>query len=103
MSAQTKIKQEVKRLQSPAYIKSIEKAINLYLNNLMQLTREECTFLKEEDFTLLTLLYAGLKTNAVCLLMGINDVNYYKRKSRIKKRILDSETPHKTLFLNHLS
>lgn len=92
------IKKEIDRLRSPKNLKNIEDAVNHYLGGIMTMLREECPFLKEEDFRFLSLVYAGFSVRAVCLFTGIKYKLFYLKKSRLIKRILDSSAPHRELF-----
>lgn len=69
----------------------------------MSILREECPFFKEEEYVFLSLVYAGLSVRAVCLFVGIKYKLFYLRKSRLSRRIEESDAPHKELFLDKLS
>lgn len=96
------IKQELKKLRSKKSLKEIESAVDRYMGDIMTLLRRECPFLKEENLTFLTLIYAGFSVRAVCTLMDIKYKLFYLRKSRLAKRIAESDAPHKDFFLSKL-
>lgn len=98
-----KIEKELNKLISPKNIETIEQKVNLYLGNIVDILRKECTFLKEDDITFLTLIYAGFSPRAVCLFTNIKYKNFYLKKSRIIKRIAESDAPHRDLLLKKLS
>lgn len=97
-----KIEKELKKLLSPKSIETIEKTVNLYLGDIVKLLRNECSFLKDDDFSFLTLIYAGFSARAVCLFTNIKFKNFYLKKDRIIKKIADSDAPHKALFLDKI-
>ena len=96
------IKQELKKLRSKKSLKEIETAVDRYMGGIMTLMRQECDFLKDDNFTFLALIYAGFSVRTICTLMDIKYKLFYLRKSRLAKRIADSDAPHKGLFLSKL-
>ncbi|MBD5257191.1 MAG: hypothetical protein HDS52_00650 [Barnesiella sp.] len=97
------IEDELKKLQSKKNLKQLEDALNNYFGGIMTLLRTECTFLKEEDYTFLSLIFAGFSVRAVCLFTNIKYKHFYLKKSRLTKKIMESDAPHKDTFLNKLS
>lgn len=97
------IEQELEKLQSKKSLRQLEDAVNNYLGGIMSLLRNECPFLKENDFTFLSLIFAGFSVRAVCLFTNIKYKLFYLKKSRLTKKISESEAPHKHMFLNKLS
>lgn len=93
------IDKEFKRLRSRKHQREIEKAVDTYFNGIITLLREQCPFLSEEDITLMTLTYAGFSSRAVCLFMDIKYKLYYLKKTRIIKRIENSDAPDKERFI----
>lgn len=93
------IDKEFKRLRSRKHLREIEKAVDTYFNGIITLLREQCPFLSEEDITLMTLTYAGFSSRAVCLFMDIKYKLYYLKKTRIIKRIENSDAPDKETFI----
>lgn len=96
------IKKEIKRLKAPKNLRQIESSVNTHLGGIMSLLREECAFLKEEEYVFLSLIYAGFSVRAICLITDIKYKMFYLRKSRILKRIAESDAPHKDLFKNKM-
>lgn len=58
--------------------------------------------MKEDDYTFLSLVFAGFSVRAVCLFSGIKYKLFYLKRSRLGKRISLSDAPHKELFLQKL-
>ncbi|MDE7375221.1 MAG: hypothetical protein K2N16_00050 [Muribaculaceae bacterium] len=98
VASQARIEKELKKLRTTKSLKDIEAAVDANMGGIMALLRQECDFLKEDDFVFLSLVYAGLSAKAVCLFTDIKYKNFYQKKSRLSKRIADSEAPHKDLF-----
>ena len=96
------IETEIQKQSTRKNLAEIESAVNLYMGGIMSQLRKECDFLKEDDFTFISLVYAGLSVRAICLFTGIKYKNYYLKKSRLYKRIESSNAPSKELFLQHL-
>ncbi len=97
------IENELKKLRSPKSLKQLENAVDNYLGGIMSCLRNECPYLKESDYTFLSLVFAGFSVRAVCLFTDIKYKLFYLKKSRLTKRISDSEAPHKKIFLEKLS
>ena len=96
------IEGELKKFRNPKNLKQIEIAVDDYLGGIMALLRAECSFLKEEDFIFLSLLISGFSVRAVCLFTDIKYKLFYLKKSRLIRRIDDSNAPHKSLFLDKI-
>ena len=81
----------------------IESTVNQFKQNIMAKARTDFHNLKEEDFRLLCYLYAGFSSNTISLLMNYEKVDtVYSRKSRLKRKIENSESPMKKFFLDNL-
>ena len=98
-----RIEVELEKLRSPKSLKQFEDMVNSYRGDIMSKLRKECPFLKEADFTFLSLVFAGFSVRAVCLFTDIKYKLFYLKKSRITKKIASSDAPHKELFLEKLS
>ena len=103
ISVLNNIGKELDRLRSKKNLKHIETAVDTYMGNIMSMLRRECSFLKEEDFVLLSLLFAGLSVRAICILLNMNYKLVYLKKSRLSKRIMASDAPHKELFVSRIN
>lgn len=102
VAALSNIKQELDKLKSSKNLKEIETAVDTYMGNIMTLLRQECTFLKEDDFRFLCLVFAGMSAKSVCLFMDIKHKLFYLKRDRLFKRIADSTATHKELFLSKI-
>lgn len=96
------IEKELKKIRTNKSIKEIEISVNTYMGNIMTLLREECTFLKEDDYVFISLVYAGLSVRAVCLFTGIKYKFFYVKRARLMQRIISSGVPHSLMFAEKL-
>ena len=93
----------VKSLSDNQEYRIIESTVNQFKQDIMSKVRTELHDLKEEDFRLLCYLYAGFSSNTISLLMNYKKVDtVYSRKSRLKRKIENSESPMKKFFLDNL-
>lgn len=96
------IEKEIQKLRKPANIRNIEKAVDECMGRIASRLRQECPFLKEQDITFITLLYAGFSPRAVCIFTDIKLKYYYNKKKRLADRIEASDAPGKALFISKM-
>ena len=94
---------EIQKLRSPQNLLKIEDAVNLYMDNIIYRLRQQCTFLKADEITLITLIVAGLSSRAVCMFTSTNYKYFFVKKKRILEKIMNSSAPDKVLFKSYLS
>lgn len=97
-----KIDAEISDLKTQKQIDEIERSVNICYNNLMTRLREQCPFFNKEQYTILTLIYAGLDNHAIRLITGIEYKAYYQRRKRIKDKIKEHNPPDAADFLEKL-
>ena len=97
------IENELKKLRSKKGLEQIEKAVDNYMGGIMKRLRQECPFLKENDYVFISLVFAGFSVRAVCMFTEIKYKLYYLKKSRLSKRISESDAPGKALFLSKMN
>lgn len=73
---------------SPIEREKLEIIVNKYKNNVMQRVRIELPNLKETDYLIITLAYAGFSAKAISLFTGENAKRVYNVRYRLKKTIL---------------
>ena len=99
----TLVKGEIEKLRTDKkYIQQLESIVNHYNNNLMQVTRDTLPQLSEMDFRLLCFIYSGFSAKAISVFTGDSVGNIYMKKSRLKTRIMQSESPNKEFILENL-
>lgn len=79
---------------------NIESIINSCHNNAMEKLRNEITFLKDDDYKLLCYIFAGFSNQAIAVFTNSEVGAVATRKSRLKSKIVKSDTPHKELFVS---
>ena len=94
------IKKEVDNVTSENGIQEIVSAVDTYMGGIITLLKNECSFLKDSDINYIALVYAGFTVKAVCLFLNIKYQNFFVKKSRLIKRIKNSEAIHKDLFIS---
>lgn len=87
------VQKEIEKMRNPDNIRQIEASVNLYLGGVLARLKEECPFLRQEDVTLLALIYSGLSPRSISFMLGFKLKTFYTKKSRLKNRILASN-PH---------
>ena len=97
------IERELKRISSKRSLQKIEEEVNKFLDNIMTRIRKECVFLNEKDFIFIMLIYAGFSVRAICLFTDIKYGNFYVKKSRLIKKISESNVRDKEEFIEKLS
>lgn len=91
------------RLSSdPAAKKEMEEIVDTVNDNIIAKLRAQFPRFKVSDIDLLCYIYAGFSAPIISLLTGDSVANVYNRKSRLKSRIANSDTPDKDLFLNEM-
>ncbi|MDE7414287.1 MAG: hypothetical protein K2N05_10965 [Muribaculaceae bacterium] len=90
---------EIKSWATPKKIKQIEKTIDKYMDNACMKFREQCSFVKEENFILVFYLWAGFSPKTISYLFSLNLKTIYTTRSRIIKKIECSDLPDKEIFL----
>ena len=93
---------EIKKLGNRDSLQEIEDSVNLYMDDIAKKLREECKFLKPDDYTFLILQYAGFTTRAVCMIMGLSRKNFYMKRTRLEKRIIESGAPDKEILVKYI-
>lgn len=81
----------------------LEHLVNVSSENIMQRLREQLPHLKPQEYQLLCYHYAGLTTGLIALLMQESVATIYKRRSRLRQRILQSEAPDRRFFVDKMS
>lgn len=102
---QIKIFEEIKTLieniSNEAYIKELISIINKYNDNLITKINQQLN-LGEKDLLLYSYLCAGFSSRSISLLTGDKLENIYNRKSRLKARIIKSNSIDMELFISFI-
>ena len=79
-------------------IADIENSVNICKDNAMAKLREEFPKLKEEEYKLLCYVFAGFSNQAIAVFTKSDSGMVATRKSRLKSKILNANTPNRDLF-----
>lgn len=83
-------------------LESLEIIVNAYKDNVIILLRQEFPKLKPKDIQFMCYWYAGFSPNTMSLLLDEKIENIYNRKSRMRRRLDESASTYRVLFLEHL-
>jgi hypothetical protein len=96
------IEQEIDKIKGGKSMEDIAKSVDKYMDNIVSRLKDQCSFFKDEDITFISLIYAGFSPRSICLLTGIKQANYYKKRERLIKRIATSDAINKEEFVQKL-
>ncbi len=100
----TKVRKEIEQLSTDKkFLAQLEETVNKYKGNVMRIVRESMPQFSEMDFRLLCFMYAGFSAKAISVFTNDSIANIYKKKSRFKDRIAESEAADKEVLLDYLS
>ncbi len=100
LSSVASIEKEINKIVNRKNIGSIEESVNRYMNNIAVVLREQCSFLKEEDFIFIILVYAGFAPRTICMFTNIKFKHFYNKRSRLIERIKKSDVKDKEWFVS---
>ncbi|MBR6415276.1 MAG: hypothetical protein IKS22_04125 [Bacteroidales bacterium] len=96
-----KVEDELDSFRKEGSLQEIEKIVNGSQDGIMTKLREEIN-LPEKDYQLCCYFIAGLNPSSIRLLTDEGKSNIYSRKSRIKQKIKESNSPNAPLFLDRI-
>ncbi|MCC8118029.1 MAG: hypothetical protein LIP09_04665 [Bacteroidales bacterium] len=96
------IKKEIEKLKNSDAQLEMERAVNRYMGNIIDVMKQECPFLKPRDIKFLTFEMAGFSPTAVCIYTDITIDYFYLKRSNLIKKINNSAAEHKDWFLSKL-
>ena len=85
---------------SPKKIKELEAVINDNFNNIIHRLRNQIPIVTDTEVRLFLYLSSRFSSRAIALFMGEKIENIYNKKSRLKKKIMNSEAVDKEEFLD---
>ena len=97
------MEKEIKRIASKKGLSEIVDAVDMYMGGVITRLREQCSFLSEQDINFLALIYAGFSVRSVCMFTGMRYQHFYVKKSRLVKRIQDSDALDRQLFISKIN
>lgn len=97
------IEKEISELRSEKSIREIEERINKYNDNMAAKLRAQCAFLKPGDIKFLVFIMAGFSSHGVCVILGLTQSNFYKKRRRLLERIGSSDAVDRDAFVSAIS
>lgn len=96
-----KVKSQIESLKSDSgMFKEIEASINECKGNLLSVLRNEWPGINNDDYRLMVYLACHFSNRTIAFLIGESIDVVYKRKSRLKTKILTRNLPSEPLFLS---
>lgn len=96
------VKGLISNISSKSYLVQLEEQINGCYDNILEKLKSEFPTLSENEYMLSCYLCAGFTTQAICLFLNCNSSAVYNRISRLRKKIKDSTSENKELFLKYI-
>ena len=97
------IEKEINKQRSPENLKKLEDSVNSYMDGIMVKLRTECHNLSDDECIFIMLNYAGFSIRAICLLNNIKYKTFHNKKSRIIKKIQQSESQNIDKYISLLT
>jgi len=97
------VKEIISRFENPKTLTELEEIINRYKNNLMQKFRDDFPSLSNDEYQQACYHYAGFSPKFISLLMHQKYPTIYKRRTRIKEKIMASDSAHKEELIANLN
>ena len=103
-SGQIAMARQVKQLidgfaENGEMLAELEQIVDEAHDGAMRKLRADFPKMKEADLRLLCYIFGGFSPQVISLFMKESVANIYARKSRLKSRIRNSESPHRELFV----
>ena len=97
------VKEIISRFENPKTLTELEEIINRYKNNLMQKFRDDFPSLSNDEYQQACYHYAGFSPKFISILMHQKYPTIYKRRTRIKEKIMASDSAHKEELIANLN
>jgi len=97
------VKEIISRFENPKTLTELEQIINRYKNNLMQKFRDDFPSLSNDEYQQVCYHYAGFSPKFISLLIHQKYPTIYKRRTRIKEKIMASDSAHKEELIANLN
>ncbi len=99
----TKVRKEIEQLSTDKkFLAQLEETVNKYKGNVMRIVRESMPQFSEMDFRLLCFMYAGFSAKAISIFTDESVSNIYSKKSRLKSKIIQSDSSRKSQMIEYL-
>lgn len=83
-----------------AFTKRMADSVNIYMNNVYDRFRADFPKLSPDQYHLFLLLILGFPNRAISVIEDIRIENVYNRKTRLKNKIAESDSPYRQEYLD---
>lgn len=87
-------------MRSERALCELEQSLNMVYEGIMDKLRESFPHMKDADRLFLMLTFAGFSSKTISVLCDINLGNYYNKRSRLRAKIEESDSPYRDLLLS---
>lgn len=95
------VKREIGQFSADSqYEQKLEELVNQYKQGVMTVIRADFPELKETDYHLLSLIYAGFSSKAISVFSNLTTANIRMKKHRFREKVIHSHSTNKELILN---
>lgn len=82
--------------------RELEQSVDATQRGLLHRLRQQVPHLQPDDYEFLTYIYRGFSAQIISLILNEPILTVYKRKSRLKKRLAESDAPDKGEFIEKM-
>ena len=93
------VKKEIDIFSNKESVHKLEEIVNLHRKDIMNKTRSTMPQFSDADLRLLCYIYAGFSAKAISIFTGDSVGNIYVKKSRLKAKIISSDSKYKDEML----
>lgn len=97
------VKRQVDKLRADDFIEELLVLINNCENNIISRISEQLPDIKDIDIKILVYSIVGFRAKAICTFLDISQSNLYTRRSRLIKKIEQSDAKDKKEFLQFIN
>lgn len=97
------VKRQVDKLRADDFILELESLINNCENNIIKRFSDQFPDIKEIDLKIMIYSIVGFRAKAICTFLDISQSNLYTRRSRLIKKIEQSDAKDKEEFLQFIN
>ncbi len=100
LSLYGKVEEQIMNMRSERALCELEQSLNMVYEGIMDKLRESFPHMKDADRLFLMLTFAGFSSKTISVLCDINLGNYYNKRSRLRAKIEESDSPYRDLLLS---
>lgn len=100
LSLYGKVEEQIMNMRSERALCELEQSLNMVYDGIMDKLRVSFPHMKEADRLFLMLTFAGFSSKTISVLCDINLGNYYNKRSRLRAKIEESDSPYRDLLLS---